>query len=102
VTHAVAARHSCLDLHLHIPQLPGAYDRRMWSVDRLHPGERGHRLLAGGYHDLLAGAGLPVGPRPDPEPSNPPPTTSAQGALAGDEGWLRATRHASSPCRGRG
>lgn len=78
VTHAVAARHACLRLHLHIPQLPGAYDRRMWSIDRLHPGERGHRLLAGGYYDLLAAAGMPVARRPDPEPSNPPPTTSEQ------------------------
>jgi lysophospholipase L1-like esterase len=78
VTHAVAARHCCRDLHLHIPELPGAYDRRMWSIDRLHPGERGHRLLAGGYHDLLAGTGFPVGRRPDPEPANPPPSRSDQ------------------------
>lgn len=78
VTHAVAARHGCQQLHLHIPELAGAYDRRMWSVDRLHPGERGHRLLAGAYHDLLAGTGFPVGRRPSPEPANPPPTSTSQ------------------------
>ncbi len=78
VTHAIAARHSCQHLHLHIPQLPEAYDRRMWSVDRLHPGERGHRLLAGAYYDLLAGNGFPLGRRPDPQPANPPPTFAEQ------------------------
>lgn len=78
VTHAIAARHSCQHLHLHIPRLPETYDHRMWSIDRLHPGERGHRLLAGAYYDLLAGTGFPVGRRPDPEPSYPPPTSAAQ------------------------
>jgi lysophospholipase L1-like esterase len=40
---------------------PGTYDPRMWSVDRLHPSERGHRLIAGRFHDQLAAAGLPLG-----------------------------------------
>jgi lysophospholipase L1-like esterase len=46
----------CLDLH----QMPGAYDSAAWSVDRLHPSERGHRLLACGFADLLTGAGITV------------------------------------------
>jgi lysophospholipase L1-like esterase len=54
------------------------YDRRMWAVDRLHPSERGHRLIACRYHDALAAAGFPIGPGPDSEPSNPPPTRVAQ------------------------
>jgi lysophospholipase L1-like esterase len=58
------------------------YDRRMWAVDRLHPSERGHRLIACRYHDALAAAGLPTGLRPDPEPSNPPPSRAAQA------GWM--------------
>jgi lysophospholipase L1-like esterase len=61
------------------------YDRRMWAVDRLHPSERGHRLIACRYHDALtvvAAAGVPTGPRPDPEPSNPPPSRVAQ------VGWM--------------
>jgi len=33
---------------------PETYDRRMWSVDRMHPSERGHRLIAGRFHDRLA------------------------------------------------
>jgi lysophospholipase L1-like esterase len=54
------------------------YDPRMWAVDRLHPSERGHRLIACRYYDALAAAGVPVGVRPDPEPSNPPPTKLAE------------------------
>ncbi len=33
------------------------YDPRMWAVDRLHPSERGHRLIARRFHALLAQAG---------------------------------------------
>jgi hypothetical protein len=50
----------------------------LWAVDRLHPSERGHRLIACRFHDLLTGAGLPAGPRPDPEPSSPPPARLAE------------------------
>lgn len=61
VTDAVVGRRQalCLDLHL----LPGTYDPTTWSVDRLHPSERGHRMLARGFGELLAGAGLAV-PQP--------------------------------------
>jgi hypothetical protein len=62
-----------------------AYERQLWAADRLHPNERGHRLIAGCFHELLAAAGHPVGPAPDPEPANPPPTRLAELA------WL-ATR----------
>jgi lysophospholipase L1-like esterase len=61
---------------------PGTYDRRMWSVDRLHPSERGHRLVAHSYAALL---GIPEERRPSLEPSSRPPTRRAQ------LGWL-ATR----------
>ena len=60
VTDAVAATDPAgtgvLDLH----RLPGAYDRAAWAVDRLHPSELGHRLLARGLADLLADAGFAV------------------------------------------
>lgn len=46
----------CLDLHL----LEGVYDRAAWSVDRLHPSERGHRMLAAGFAELLVGGGIAV------------------------------------------
>jgi lysophospholipase L1-like esterase len=51
-----------LDLDL----LPGGYERASWAVDRLHPSERGHRLLAGGFAALLADAGFAV-----PHPVSP-------------------------------
>ena len=57
-TEQVVARRGalCLDLHL----MSGAYEPAAWSVDRLHPSERGHRMLAGGFAALLAGAGIAV------------------------------------------
>jgi lysophospholipase L1-like esterase len=51
-----------------------AYSPGMWAADRLHPSERGHRLIARRFHALLAAAGHQVGAPPDPEPSNPPPS----------------------------
>ncbi|WP_246106989.1 SGNH/GDSL hydrolase family protein [Pseudonocardia kunmingensis] len=51
-----------LDLDL----LPGGYERASWAVDRLHPSERGHRLLAAGLAALLADAGFAV-----PQPVSP-------------------------------
>lgn len=66
------------------------YDPRMWAVDRLHPSERGHRLIARRFHALLAAAGVPVGPAPDPEPVNPPPTRRAELAWLATKGtgWV--------------
>jgi lysophospholipase L1-like esterase len=58
LTDEVVRRHgvSCLDLHT----LPGGYDRTAWSVDRLHPSELGHRLLAAGFGELISEAGFDV------------------------------------------
>src|ERR1700678_4088686 len=53
---------------------PETYDRRNWSVDRLHPNERGHRLIACRLWDRLAEAGFPVAERPGSEPTSPPPS----------------------------
>jgi len=69
-------------LHFDAAGDPETYDRRMWAVDRLHPSERGHRLIARRFHALLAAAGHRLGPPPDSEPHNPPP-----GRLA-EFGWL--------------
>lgn len=43
----------CIDLDT----LPGAYDLAAWSVDRLHPSELGHRMLARAFADELELAG---------------------------------------------
>ena len=61
-------------LHFDAAGDPEAYSEGMWAADRLHPSERGHRLIARRFHGLLAAAGHPVGPPPDPEPGNPPPS----------------------------
>jgi len=77
-------------VHLDAARDPATYERRYWSVDRLHPNERGHRLIAGRFHDLLAASGFPVGDGPDPEPSSPPPTRLAEFGWMATKGtaWL--------------
>jgi lysophospholipase L1-like esterase len=84
----VARRHGTV--HLDAACDPATYERCYWSVDRLHPNERGHRLIACRFHALLAAAGFPVGPGPDPEPSSPPPTRLAEVAWMATKGtaWL--------------
>ena len=69
---------------------PETYDPRMWSVDRMHPSERGHRLIAGRFYDQLATTGLPLGLRPEAEPCSPPPTRWAQAAWMATKGtgWV--------------
>jgi lysophospholipase L1-like esterase len=77
-------------LHFDAAGNPATYEKRMWAVDRLHPNERGHRLIAGSFHGLLAAAGVPMGPAPDPEPQNPPPSKLAQFAWLATKGtaWV--------------
>lgn len=77
-------------VHLDAACDPATYERRYWSVDRLHPNERGHRLIACRFHALLDASGYPVGPGPDPEPSSPPPTRPAEFAWMATKGtaWL--------------
>ncbi|MGW2616284.1 SGNH/GDSL hydrolase family protein [Streptomyces sp. NPDC001500] len=75
VVHALSERYGAV--HLHAAEGAWTTDRSMWSADRLHPGERGHRQLALRFHALLAEAGLAHGPAPSPDPQRPAPTTSA-------------------------
>jgi len=78
-------------VHLDTARDPATYERRYWSVDRLHPNERGHRLIACRFHALLAAAKFPVAsPGPDPEPSSPPPTRLAEAGWMATKGtaWL--------------
>jgi lysophospholipase L1-like esterase len=77
-------------VHLDAARDPVTYERRYWSVDRLHPNERGHRLMACRFHDLLAASGFGVGDGPDPEPSSPPPTRLAEVGWMATKGtaWL--------------
>ncbi|MEU5889632.1 SGNH/GDSL hydrolase family protein [Streptomyces sp. NPDC047461] len=75
VVHALSERYGAV--HLHAAEGAWLVDRAMWSADRLHPGERGHRQLAVRFHALLAEAGLATGVAPSPEPEFPAPTKSA-------------------------
>lgn len=56
VVHALSERHGAV--HLHAAEGAWLTDRAMWSADRLHPGERGHRQLALRFHALLEQEGV--------------------------------------------
>ncbi|MFF4546492.1 SGNH/GDSL hydrolase family protein [Streptomyces sp. NPDC001406] len=75
VVHALSDRYGAV--HLHASEGLWLTDRAMWSADRLHPGERGHRQLALRFHALLADAGFATGTTPSPEPEFAAPTKSA-------------------------
>ncbi|MER5177697.1 SGNH/GDSL hydrolase family protein [Streptomyces sp. NPDC002896] len=75
VVHALSERYGAV--HLHAAEGDWITDRAMWSADRLHPGERGHRMLAAHFHATLAAGGITVGRQPSVEPQLPPPTRSA-------------------------
>lgn len=83
ILHALASRYPTP--HVHAASDPTAFDRRMWSIDRLHPSERGHRLLAGLCHDTLYEAGFAVDERPAAEPNLPPPSKLSRA-------WWMATK----------
>ncbi|MEU6642916.1 SGNH/GDSL hydrolase family protein [Saccharomonospora sp. NPDC046836] len=69
----------CLDLDA----VPGTYDLASWSVDRLHPSELGHRLLARGFTELLSQAGFAV-----PAPVGLTCSGGAQTSTLDHVGWL--------------
>ncbi|MEO3756155.1 SGNH/GDSL hydrolase family protein [Streptomyces sp. B6B3] len=83
VVHALSQRHGTV--HAHLAGHPMVADPAAWSVDRLHPSELGHRLLARQFHALLTAHGRAAGPPPSPLPERPPP-----GRAAGT--WWMATR----------
>ncbi|MCX5556100.1 SGNH/GDSL hydrolase family protein [Streptomyces sp. NBC_00038] len=75
VVHALSERYGAL--HLHAAEEDWLKDRAMWSADKLHPGEQGHRALALRFHALLAEQGIATGVQPSAEPEFPVPTRSA-------------------------
>ena len=75
VVHALSDRYGAV--HLHAADAAWVADRSMWSADRLHPGERGHRMIARRFHELLAERGLAHGTAPGGEPEQRPPSRSA-------------------------
>jgi lysophospholipase L1-like esterase len=85
---AVASRYGTV--HFDAATDPDTYDRRNWSVDRLHPNERGHRLIACRFWDALGSYPAFRGTRPDPSPTSPPPTRREQVTWMATRGtaWL--------------
>lgn len=75
VVHALSERYGAV--HLHLAEDAWVADRTLWSADRLHPGERGHRLVAARFHALLAARDLAAGSPPSCEPQLPSPGRSA-------------------------
>ncbi|MEU3571540.1 SGNH/GDSL hydrolase family protein [Kitasatospora sp. NPDC036755] len=90
VVHALTERHRAV--HLHIAELPWLAERRLLSVDRLHPSAEGHHLIARRFHGLLTEAGHPLGPPPTTAPAEPPPGPAADLWWMATQGtrWLAA------------
>ncbi|MGW2522838.1 SGNH/GDSL hydrolase family protein [Streptomyces sp. NPDC001617] len=88
VVHALSDRYGAV--HLHAAEADWITDRAMWSADRLHPGERGHRQLAVRFHSLLAEAGVGVGavPSAEPEFSVPPRSASLWWLATAGTAWV--------------
>ena len=88
VVHALSARYDAV--HLHASDGDWVSDRSLWSADRLHPAERGHRTVAADFHGLLAARGLALGTPPGREPEQPPPsrTDSLLWLATAGTGWL--------------
>ncbi len=82
-------------LHFDAARDAEAYDPRMWAIDRLHPSERGHRLIARRFHALLAAAGLPVAEPPGAEPLSQPPTRAEQFAWMATKGTAWVARRST-------
>ncbi len=88
VIHALPDRYGAV--RLHACEGDRDTDRAMWSADRLHPGEPGHRQPALRFHALPVARGAAGGPAPSPEPDSPAPTGTANlrwPATAGT-GWV--------------
>jgi len=68
-------------LYVDLAEMPEIYDRAFWSVDRLHPSELGHRMLAIQFAMLLNQQGLGFG-----IPS--PICTGQTPSRLHDAGWL--------------
>ncbi|MFD0305482.1 SGNH/GDSL hydrolase family protein [Streptomyces sp. NPDC127119] len=75
VVHALSERYGAV--HLHAAEGDWVAERGMWSADRLHPGERGHRQLALHFHALLVEAGVASGPVPSAVAEFPGPSRAA-------------------------
>ncbi|MFI6940109.1 SGNH/GDSL hydrolase family protein [Streptomyces sp. NPDC050418] len=87
VVHALSERYGAV--HVHVAGEAWAADRGMWSADRLHPGELGHRMLAARFHARLVEQGLAVGGAPSVEVDGMPSRSAGVLWLAtAGTGWV--------------
>lgn len=88
--------------HVDLAQHPGVYDREFWSIDRLHPSERGHRALAHAFSALLGHHGLTFEP-PAWELDGDPTTRLAELRSLAIEGlpWVARRVRDLGPALGR-
>ncbi|MFE6775841.1 SGNH/GDSL hydrolase family protein [Streptomyces sp. NPDC057702] len=93
VVHVLARRYGAV--HVHLAEHAWAADPAARTVDRLHPSELGHRLLAREFHTELGRRGVPLGPAPSITLDGPRPT------LAASTWWLatRGSRWVADRCR---
>jgi lysophospholipase L1-like esterase len=77
-------------IRIDMADYPEVYRRDFWSVDRLHPGERGHRRLARAFADELHRRGLPIAVPPDLDCAGQTPSKWADAVWMVREGvpWL--------------
>jgi lysophospholipase L1-like esterase len=106
VVHTLSERYGAV--HLHAVDDDWISDGSMWSSDRLHPGERGHRQLALRFHAMLAKRGIATC---CPSYCASPPRRCATvrrapvaGSTCGRHGrcpwrWLRCRRRSRCSCR---
>ncbi|WP_431041023.1 SGNH/GDSL hydrolase family protein [Streptomyces sp. P1-3] len=92
VVHVLSRRYGAV--HVHLADHPWTARRAAWSVDRLHPSELGHRLLAREFHTALAARGLATGDPPAACSQGPPPSRAAAAR------WMatRGTRWIADRC----
>ncbi|MEU0842673.1 SGNH/GDSL hydrolase family protein [Streptomyces sp. NPDC005962] len=83
VVHALSGRYGAV--HVELTEHGWVTDREAWSVDRLHPSELGHRLLAREFHTALTARGIAMGD---------PPSTTLDGRAPSPaaSAWWMATR----------
>ena len=87
-------------IRIDMADYPEVYRRDFWSVDRLHPGERGHRRVARAFADELARTGLRIDVPPDLDcDEDKAPTKWADAVWMVREGvpWLGRRAHDLTP-----
>ncbi|HEY9335519.1 MAG TPA: SGNH/GDSL hydrolase family protein [Kribbella sp.] len=90
-------------IRLDMADYPEVYRRDFWSIDRLHPGERGHRTLARAFADELAARGVPIDVPPDLDCAYRPPSRWADAVWLAREGvpWVGRRAHDLLPWAAR-